>query len=242
MRKTRTGLRSAVVVLLAIAVLAVVCGIVMNTVFVVRNVVIDGTVSVSDEELIRLAQVSLGESIWKVDAEELRQNLESDGRFAMEAVRIEHPNTVVLTVHQRTRDGMVLNGGRILVMDSEGYVIEACNTMPADGGTFVTGLTITSYRIGSRVSSPENQLEAMDSVLSAIRNQGAGALVSELDVSDPLNLVATTRTGIRVLLGDGDNMDKKILWMKSAVTDLESRGEIQGTLDVSSGAKADYMP
>jgi hypothetical protein len=33
-----------------------------------------------------------------------------------------------------------------------------------------------------------------------------------------------------------------MLWMSSAVSDLESRGNTRGTLDVSGGDKADYMP
>ena len=82
----------------------------------------------------------------------------------------------------------------------------------------------------------------MKAAVDAIRNQGAAIYVSELNVDDPLNLWITTRTGIRVELGDAQNMDGKILWLRSAVADLENRGEVKGTLDVSSGTKADFQP
>jgi len=107
---------------------------------------------------------------------------------------------------------------------------------------YIYGLNATEYRIGSRIDAPEENLAAMKAVLDSIRTHNAGQYVSDLTVSDPKNMTITTRTGIRVKLGDSGNMDNKIKWMYSAVGDLESRGEIRGTLDVSSGTKADYMP
>ena len=43
-----------------------------------------------------------------------------------------------------------------------------------------------------------------------------------------------------VLLGTEENMEKKLVWMKYALADLESRGQTFGILDVSSGNQADY--
>lgn len=225
-----------------LALLTIAAVLLWRDVFVVRKVIIEGTLSVPDEEIIRTAQIDVGGSIRAVEQEKLKLNLESSGRFALEGVEVRYPSTLILHVRERTRDAMVLNGGKILVLDSDGYVIEACGAMPENSGVYVTGLEGTSYRVGSRISAPEEKLAAMKATVDAIRNQGAAIYVSELNVDDPLNLWITTRTGIRVELGDAQNMDGKILWLRSAVADLESRGEVKGTLDVSSGTKADYQP
>ena len=57
-----------------------------------------------------------------------------------------------------------------------------------------------------------------------------------------MEITAIARSGVIVKLGDTDNMDEKIRWLRSAVSDLETRGETRGTLDVSSGTRADYRP
>ena len=57
-----------------------------------------------------------------------------------------------------------------------------------------------------------------------------------------MQLSSVTRSGVVVKLGDMGNMDEKIRWLRSAVSDLETRGETRGTLDVSSGTRADYRP
>lgn len=225
-----------------LAVLTIAAVLLWRDVFVVRKVIIEGSLSVTDEEIIRTAQIDVGGSIHTVEQEKLKLNLESSGRFALDGVEIRYPSTLILHVRERTRDAMVLNGGKILVLDSDGYVIEVCSAVPENCGVYVTGLEGTSYRVGGRISAPEEKLAAMKAAVEAIRIQGAAMYVSELNVDDPLNLWITTRTGIRVELGDAQNMDGKILWLRSAVADLESRGEVKGTLDVSSGTKADYQP
>lgn len=238
----RRGMKILLAVAAVIALLTVTGVALLREVFVVRNVLIAGETSATDVELIRGTQIEMSSSIFRVDEAQMRRSLESSGRFALEGVEVEYPNTVILQVRERTRDAMVLNGGKILVMDSDGYVIEVCDTMPENSGVYVTGLDGTSYRIGSRFSAPEDKLTAMKIITEAVREQNAAMYVSELNLDNLMSMWMITRTGIRVELGDSDSMDQKILWLRSVVADLERRGETSGTLDVSGGNKADYRP
>ena len=236
-RSKRLLIAVAAAVLVTAAVFAL-----LGRVFVVRNVAVAGVSDDLRDEVIRASGLERGGSIRSVDEDSLRRSLESTGRFALDGVEVRYPNTVTLMVRERTRDAMVLSGARLLVMDADGYVIEAVDTVPEDAGVYITGLEGGAYRIGGRISAPEEKLAAMKAVLEAIRSQGASGYVSELNLSDVFNLTLTTRSGIRVLLGDANDMEGKILWMCSAVDDLQSRGQAGGTLDVSSGSKADYRP
>lgn len=242
MRRIARRTKVALVAIATLALLTVLAIVLWKNVFVVANVIVEGDISIEASEVIRAAQIELGTSIQSVEKDRIRKNVNSTGILALEDVEIQYPNTVVLFVRERTRDAMVLNGGRLVVMDSDGYVVETSSVVPDNGCVYITDLECGSYEIGQRISAPEEKLEAMKIVLDAIRAQNAGAYVSELSVKDLLNLQITTRTGIRVQLGDVSDMEGKILWMRSAVADLESRGQTSGTLDVSSGTKADYRP
>lgn len=242
MRRKKNKARGMLSALLVIALLAAVSVMIYKWVFVVRNVIIEGSVTVTDEEIIRGAHIDMGGPILKVDEEALRRNLETGGKLALDGVRVQFPNTVVLSVRERTRDAMILNGGRMLIMDSDGYVIEVLPSVPENAPVYVTGLDGTAYHVGGRITAPEDQLEAMKTVLDAVRDQSAAMYINELNVSNVMELWITSRTGIRVELGDSTEMENKILWLRSVVPDLESKGETKGTLDVSSGSKADYKP
>ena len=242
MRRKINRMKTGLLMLAALLMLAIIALLIWQKLFVVRNVAIDGSAEISIEEITRASKIAFGEHITKVDEDQLRKNLESGGKFALDGVQIRYPNTVILSVRQRTRDAVVINGGQYLALDSDGYVIEAANSLPENSGIYVYGLNATTFRIGSRITAPVERLQAMKVTLDAVRTQGVGEYISDLDVSDVTELRMTTRTGITVELGDASQMENKMLWLQVAVSDLEGRGETRGTLDLTSGKQADYKP
>ena len=232
--------KALLLTLIALVLVGFLAVILLENVFVLKNVVIEGSTSLTDNEIIRLGKFEFGGSIFSVNADRVRENLESSGQIAVDDIAVQKPSTVKLVVHERSRDALVLNGGRVLVLDSDGYVIDNPTTAP-DSGIYVTGLEGTSYKIGRQITAPANKLNAMKTVLEAIKAMNATDYVTEVDLGDLMQITLITRTGITVQLGDTDNMNEKIRWMRSAVSDLESRGERGGTLDVSSGTRADYL-
>lgn len=242
MKRDSRRRKNARIAVFFLAAAGIMLAVLFQRVLVVRNVIIEGDTSASDAEIIRASAIDMGGSILRIDEAELRVNLESTGRYALDQVHVRLPSTVALVVRDRDRDALVLCGGRFLTLDSEGYVIEASDTMPDDAGVYVSGMESASYRIGSRLSANADRLAAMQTVIEALKAQNATEYVSDLNVSDVLSLRITTRTGIRVELGDVSEMNAKVMWLRSAVADLEARGETRGTLDVSSGKRADYKP
>ena len=228
----------SLIVIVCVGILAV---ILMRCVFVLKNVVVEGQTSLSDEDIIRLGKFEFNRSIRNVDPDRVRENLESSGTLAVESVTVEWPSTVRIAVRERTRDALVLNGGRVLVLDSEGYVIDNPTSAP-ESGIYITGLEGTSYKIGKKITAPASKLNAMYTVLESVKKMDATDYVAEINISDLMQISLITRSGTIVELGDIENMDEKIRWMRSAAADLESRGETGGSLDVSSGTRADYQP
>ncbi|MBR1821869.1 MAG: FtsQ-type POTRA domain-containing protein [Clostridia bacterium] len=227
----------------SIALLAAVLWILLaNVVFVVRDVQVVGAGEVSEADVRHLSGIRLGTRIGAVDAERVRLDVESDGRVAFVSLQRRLPGRVVLTVRPRTMDAVILLAGKILVLDSDGYVVEITDRLPDANAVYVTGLKASYYTLGRQLDTADGRCGCMKAVLEALKAHGATAYVSELSVADTVDLRIITRTGMTVLLGGADNMDNKIAWMAGALADLEARGETMGRLDVSSGTKADYMP
>ena len=148
----------------------------------------------------------------------------------------------MLTVRPRTRDALILLAGKILVLDSDAYVVEITDRVPGDSMPYVTGLKASYYALGRQLDTADGRCGCMKAVLEALKANGATRYVSELNVAATADLRIITRTGMTVLLGNSDNMNAKIAWMAGALADLEARGQTTGRLDVSSGTKADYTP
>ena len=241
MRLTARKKRKILVLTALIAALALgVYLLLANAVFIVRDVRVEGNVNIDSDSIIRAAQLPLGKPMREVSEEKARAALESGGLVELVGLEKRYPDQVVLNVRERECEAVVSYAGVILTMERDGTVIEQLDALPETDAVYVTGLTITAFRPGEVISAPASQLEAMVTTLEALYENGATGYVSELNVSVPNDIYLYSRTGMRVDLGDRENMGNKVVWMVGALRDLESRGETTGRLDVSSGDKADY--
>ena len=228
--------------LLAIPVAALVIWFVLtHYFFLIRNVEVVGAGDVPVSDVVRLSGIPLGGMLDSVNADAIRTSVESTGRLAFVSVEKRYPTTIVLTVRERTRDAITLQAGKLLVLDSDGYVVSVNDAAPEEGLPYVMGLKASTYRIGRQLDAPETRLDAMKTILEALRAQNAVGYVSEINLEHLSAIEFITRRGIVVSVGDDQNMNNKVIWMVGALTDLESRGETLGRLDVSSGSKADFL-
>lgn len=217
------------------------CVLLLRFVFVVRNVEIIGNVGVvSDEEVMRAAHIGFGSSILKVDRAEIESQINELGTLKFEDMEIHYPDTVRIQVSSRNREAMLLHMGKIRVLDDEAVVIESMDEVPNTDLIYVSGVRTLRCEQGNKILAGDGQVEAYCAVIQALNYHGADGYVSELKLDDPQDIRIITRFGITVRLGDAQKAADKIAWMKSAVIDLEQRGEHGGILDVSSGTKADY--
>lgn len=229
-------------VLLFLMVIAVTAFILVRFVFVVRSVQIAGEADMSSEEIIRHGNIGFGESIFRVDAKEIERSINSTGDIAFAGMTVDYPDTLVLQVEQRTPAAMILHAGKMLVLDKNACAMESLAAAPDTDLVFVSDFNVSGFRIGDPVYADDQQIADYCAVMQAISDHGASGYVSEVQMGNSNELHIITRRGIDVKLGSRSNMMDKIAYMKSAVADLENRGEYGGTLDVSSGTKADYLP
>jgi len=230
-------------ILVAVVALLVLSGyLLLEYVFIVRNVVFYGESDVAQDDLTRLSGIEFGVSIWNVDQQRIAQKIESTGTVRVVKVETKLPWTVQVEVALRTRDYMTLLGtDRIFVADRLGYAVEEVSAAPQNM-IYVSGMNLTYADVGRRLGASEEMLAAVGQIIEALEAQNGMHLVSEINVSQLRSIYMLSATGTRVELGDGQNIAAKITWACAALNDLNARGEYGGRLDVSSGSRADYMP
>lgn len=210
-------------------------------VFTVKTVEVSG----ADERdaIVKLAKIDFGERTRKADIGAIRANITASGIYECLSVEKDYPGTIIINVKRRERLMIAQCGGSYVVMDYSGAVISESRNVPdMTGLIYVSGLEARSFKLGQPLECDAKRLDAARAAAQAIRDNAAGELISEVNVANPISIFTYTRTGLRVELGDSDNLNNKIILMKYAVIDMEGRGEVRGTLDVSNGVKADYAP
>ena len=226
---------------LAVALL-VAAPLVWRWVFTVRTLTVVGSGDINAREVADMSGIDVGVRMQAIDVARVRRGVENDGRLAFVSLKRKLPGGLELTVRQRAAEALTMQAGKVLSLDSDGYVISALDRMPDGNLPYVSGLKPTQYTVGRQLDTIDGRVPAMTGILQALRDSGATGYVAEINLSSLADIRVITRKGLTVLLGDREALSRKITWMAGAVADIEARGETGGQLDVSSGDKADYRP
>lgn len=226
--------------LVLLAALAVVALFMDSGVFVVRDVKINGESGMAYADVVRAAGVDMGGRMRQLDVEAIVRNVEASGELRCTGVEKDYPSTIIINVERRVGRVVTDFGGSVVLMDEKGYVIGSSREMPEGNYVYVTGLAARDAVPGRLIGSDSRRVAAMCEVVAAIDECGAADYVSELNVDDADSMYLYSRTGIQVMLGEAEDLENKIIWMKYALMDLESRGETSGKLDVTGGKQADF--
>lgn len=238
----KRGSRPAAVVMVLVLIIGAVI-LLGGRVFVVRRIAVSGNQTAADREIVDQSGLRLGASIFSVDEQKVYKAFEQNGEIALEGVSIRWPDTVNLTVRERQGRAYVSYLGTALLVDGDCVLIRQLSALPSDSMPVVTGMNITSAVTGQVLRcGAAGQPEAVGQVLKALTRNEVADQVSELNVADLDNLYLITRAGMLVELGDENQMEDKVMWMKGVIGVLDGEGMVRGTLDVSSGKSAIYAP
>lgn len=211
-----------------------------GSVFVVRDVIIEGDSGMEDVEVMRLAHLNMGGKLRKIDVADMQRSLESSGALKCLSIDTQLPSTVIITVERRIPRMVADYGGSIALLDGDCYVISVSREMPEGNYIYVTGISPKDAVPGRRIGTDNLRLEAVCTILDAVDMTGTVEYISEINAADVDGLYLYSRTGIQVMLGDTGDMESKLIWMKYALIDLEGRGNVTGKLDVTGGKQADF--
>ena len=209
----------------------------------VREVVVLGCEERDPALVADLAGIQNEESIFRVKFSQVRQSIDADPYFDVESIRYIFPDKLRIQVSERKTSAAVLHLGSVLVADETGFVLEIRQQLGDLRVPVVTGLRITEgYKVGETlVSSQASQLDAMHAILTQLLEQNAIQLISEINLDAVSDLWMTTVSGFEVRLGNFEDMESKIRWLRAVEPILVSEGYTGGIITVSTGNSASFL-
>ena len=223
-----------------VALLALAAYLTKAKVFVLREVSVEGNRGYSESEIASMAALTPGENIFDVSRDAVERSLSAHSDVKLLDFRVTYPDTVYLSVSERQARAAVNCAGVILLVDEEGGIMDRLSSVP-EGSVVVSGMDVSVSAQGRRIESAKSwQLTAMKNVLAEMDAQGMLAVVSELNVADRYNLYLVSNTGVKIVLGDEENMAAKLVWARTVLEKLTQDGVRRGVLDVSTGKNAVY--
>ncbi len=205
-----------------LAAICALCGVAAfpaSAVFDIRSVAVRGNAAVPAAEILRRAGVGPGDSVFRVNAHEIRARLRADPRLEDASVSLAFPRRLVISVRERTPVAALPVGDGYVLLAANGVAIAAA---PSAGPYPVlrVGRLGAPVEPGAAVQDPGVRLGAgvAGSLPQALR-----ADVAEIQV-DAGEAVLETRDGIAVRVGGADGIASRLAMAPDVLAAVRSRG------------------
>lgn len=233
--------RIAAVVVLLVAVLGVL--LLQKGVFVLRNVWVEGVTRYDSNQVVAISGLRYGQSVFSINQQDVADSLQRDRFLTLDSIYIDYPDGVILRVRERMPRAALLWLGRLVLVDEIDSVMDVSGQLDTRLQVpVVTGMELTVTDVGRPlgVRMPA-QFDTVKKVLNELELQTVTARVAELNVANLDNLYLVTQEGLKVELGDSEQLEQKIGMMRATLDELKAMGVYTGLLDVSAVYVADYQ-
>ncbi len=231
-------------VVLILAVLVAAGVLVYGAVFQVREISVQGNVSLTARQVIDLSGISLGMNTFAIDDDRVEAGIESNRYLSFVCVDKQLPDKVVIQVKERVPAAAVKYCGILYTMDNRGMVLEeSLDTEAETNLLLVSGLNIHNCRVGAALDLNNTaQLLTMTEIMIELKVMSGLQQMKELDLSNMDNLFMVSRDGFTVRLGPADSLHARLRAMLLTMDKLRQDGYSGGTVDVSVPKTPTYIP
>lgn len=227
-------------------VLAAVYFLMMNYLFVVRRVSVQlpQNSRFTAQQAAASTGIVVGTRLDRVDRAAVAQALQDTGWLILEDMELKYPDQVHLVVSERKPAAMVSHVSTLLVTDSDGVLIEQVSGDPGYADClYVTDVDIRRAQPGQPLQSgTSGKIEGMVALLKGLEQVPCHDLIAWASLESPRNIRLYSSNHVWVSMGDEEKMTDKLRLAEAALSDMISKDEKLGKLNVSSGLYADYAP
>ncbi len=200
--------------------------------FNVNTIVVQGVENISEEEVINIASAQKVKNIFWLSSNKIEKAVESLPYAKTVKVEKVYPNTLNINVLEREPIAyLVYNKNNYVYIDNEGYVLEVANK-PLEGKPYVTGAKFGNFVLNEQIQF--QNAYTLPKIIVINTNMEKYKLENyqlTIDLLEEFN-VKLIINDITVDIGEFENIDKKMRYLKSILVELDNEGYTSGYIDL----------
>ncbi len=221
-------LRAAVVLGVLLALWALWAGLSGSQLFEIREVAVVGNTRLTADEVIELAGIAGGETLLRIDGDEIRENLTADPWVAEAHVSRRPPSTLRIEVLERTPAAVVDSGATFWFVEEGGRVLAESIASSATVVPVIRDVPDFVAEPGS-VSTSETLRNALR-VLTGLSDELRSS-VRTISAPTIEETALLTASGVEIMMGEAVNMPEKSVLVSDI---LDTQGANVVFIDVRS--------
>lgn len=188
-----------------------------------------------------LEELAKGKSIFLVDRIKVKAAVEKDPYLVYDKVTYSLPDKVVIHVEERKPKYYIKHINNYLYMTYDGIVINSQKEILNENVPLVTGLNVNSFTIREKLSvSDDYQMGQLQSLMEKITPVGLEYRLSEIDITDIVNIKMKTTDGHEIIFGTSEKSEKKIEWIFAILNQLTNQEGKRYIINVSATESPTY--
>lgn len=229
-RRSRMTLHYLLLILFLLAVGAVLCLVVF---FKIETIEARGTDKYPQNEIVESSGIQLGENLFRVNTEEVKKKLQEKFPYVGQVkISRRFPPGIVIDIEEVHPIGAVLDGGDYVMLAADGRLLERGAVYIPEDVPVVKGLDVSGVPVGEYLDdSQKERMIMLDYLREAVTESGFNE-ITNVDISDPLNMSITYEDRIIFLLGSEADLSYKLEFIHEVVTNYLSPDD-EGFLDAS---------
>ena len=234
----RMAINVAFVAFIVIAVL-----IALYYTFLLRDIVVSGNETYSDEYIIGLTGLQYGRHMLLCDLEAAQEGIEQDPYLQVDAVDYIFPARVRIQVTERKEVAGIIGLDYNVIIDHNGYVLSMGGGTDLSNLLQVSGVGMTGFQVGQRLGQTDDFGTA--TLVTMIKELETYQLIDDiasLDLTTPLAIVMYAKNGLKIHVGQPTDLDKKLVSLHKLLPQFISANISTGTLYLSARGGTVYSP
>lgn len=228
-----------IVVLIILALAAFLCYRYLR----VDTILIEGNERFSDDRIIAMIDLPEQAHILTVDKQQITEQIEQEAYLRVDSIDIQLPDTIAVTVTEKTPSALIEYSGSVLLVDAELSVLEMDGSAYIGKLPHISGVSVEAVNPGRQIGcADEYKVSVTTEILKSLSVQGVLDDLSDIDLTDLNDIRMQTDQGIDIAFGQAERYDEKTKWIKKVYPTLLKDGVTAGTLDVSVPDMATYRP
>lgn len=231
-------------VALILGVLAIIGLCIYNTALQIVSISVEGNVTISDEEIIRLSGIKPGDNVLTLNDEKICAGIQTNSYLVYNGITRNSFQNIVISVREREPAAYINYCGLIYIIDNRGALLAMSDDTDHPPELLrLEGVEIRNAPMGEKIiPTSAERLNLYTTIMLELKAMQAEKQIVELYVSDMDNLYIGTKDGFSVYLGTSQDLHAKLRSMILTLEELRERRCASGTVDVSTPASPNYIP
>jgi cell division protein FtsQ len=193
------------------------------------KVMVEGAHYLTQDEVLKTADLTLGDGMFKVDLEDLNQKLKKLSWVDQVFVERRLPSSILISIRER-KPVALLDNGNLYGVDKEGRILNPSDALLNQDLPLISGVSFSADAVGT-TQTAQVLKPALDFFSFMTEKDGVLAHdVSEVNLSEPESLKVTFINGTQVTFNTKVS-DTDLKRMALVLGDLNEKGKKASTMD-----------